>query len=128
MPPKSLITRQSINPAKAALAAQMRREMTPAEGLLWSRLHASRLEGFHFRRQQVIEPYIVDFYCHLAKVVVEVDDGIHNDRQDYDHQREQFLVHQGLAVLRCTNLEVQNNLDGVLGEILRLCRERTETK
>ena len=121
MPSKSLITQQSVTSAKADFAKEMRRQMTPAEKKLWKRLHSSRLEGFHFRRQQVIEPYIVDFYCHQTALVVEIDGGIHQYQQVYDHERELYLQSLGLKVIRFTNLEVTHNLDGVLEEILRAC-------
>mgnify|MGYP001252608911 CR=1 FL=1 len=73
---KQIVTGQKVSAAKEARAKELRREMTPAEGKLWMGLRANRLEGFHFRRQQVIEPYIVDFYCHQAALVIEVDGGV----------------------------------------------------
>jgi very-short-patch-repair endonuclease len=128
MPPKSLITQQTVTPVKLQRAQEMRREMTPAELKLWSRLRAGRLEGVHFRRQQVIEPYIVDFYCHQAALVIEVDGDIHLHQQDYDHQREQDLQSHGLRVIRFSNVEVIQNIDGVLAEILRTCRTAPHKK
>jgi very-short-patch-repair endonuclease len=98
--------------------------MTPAERKLWARLRGNRLEGFHIRRQQIIEPYIVDFYCHQTALVIEVDGGIHQNQQDYDHQRDQYLQALGLHVVRFTNLDVMKNMDTVLEEILYLCRTR----
>lgn len=77
MPEKPIITGQHITSAKAQRARELRREMTPAERLLWARLRANRLQGFHFRRQQIIEPYIVDFYCHQAGLIIEVDGDVH---------------------------------------------------
>ena len=124
MSSKSLITQQSITPAKASRAKELRHEMTPAERKLWARLRGNRLEGFHIRRQQIIEPYIVDFYCHQTALVIEVDGGIHQNQQDYDHQRDQYLQALGLHVVRFTNLDVMNSMDTVLEEILYLCRTR----
>jgi very-short-patch-repair endonuclease len=80
MPVKKLITQQEISSAKMMRSRELRHEMTLAECKLWERLRANRLEGFHFRRQQIIEPYIVDFYCHQAALVIEVDGGIHLDQ------------------------------------------------
>ncbi len=96
--------------------------MTSAECKLWARLRRSALEGFHFRRQQVIEPYIVDFYCHQAALVIEVDGSIHQDQQEYDHQRDLDLQLLGLRVIRFSNKDVNQNLEGVLEEILQSCR------
>ena len=116
---RSLITQQKVSNAKLARAKEMRSEPTAAEHKLWQQLRANRLEGLHFRRQQVIEPYIVDFYCHKTQLVIEVDGGIHLEQEVYDCQREQDLKARGL---RFTNREVLNNLDTVLTEILRACR------
>jgi very-short-patch-repair endonuclease len=126
MPEKSIITGQHITSAKAQRASELRREMTPAERLLWARLRGNRLQGFHFRRQQIIEPYIVDFYCHQAGLIIEVDGDVHAGQQDYDRQREQQLQARGIRVLRFTNREVVNQLDEVLHTILTACSQATE--
>ena len=126
MPVKQIVIGQKITAAKAARAREMRREMTPAEAKLWARLRTNRLEGFHFRRQQVIEPYIVDFYCHQAALVVEVDGGAHLDQQEYDQLRESQLNARGLQVLRFSNRDVMKNMDAVLVEILRACRQAAQ--
>jgi very-short-patch-repair endonuclease len=122
MPPKRIVTQQAVTPTKLQRAKELRREMTPAERKLWTHLRAGRLEGIHFRRQQVIEPYIVDFYCHQAALVIEVDGSIHQNQQEYDRQREQNLKLHGLHVIRFSNTDVNQNLEGVLAEILRFCK------
>ena len=119
---RSLVTEQRVMDAKLVRAKERRGSPTPAEHKLWQRLRANRLQGFHFRRQQVIEPYIVDFYCHKAQLVIEVDGGIHLEQEDYDRQREVDLQGRGLRVIRFTNREVMNDLDTVLAEIVRACR------
>jgi very-short-patch-repair endonuclease len=121
MSPQSLITQQAIGQIKLQRAKEMRRDMTPAERKLWARLRVNRLEGFHFRRQQIIEPYIVDFYCHQAALIIEVDGDSHLDQQDYDHQRGQNLQLLGLRVMRFSNSEVILNIDSVVEEILQAC-------
>jgi len=73
---------------KQETARRMRRRMTAAEALLWERLRASRLEGLHFRRQQVIDGLIADFYCHAAGLVVERDGRIHELQREHDEDRE----------------------------------------
>lgn len=90
-PVNHLIRGQKISTSKAARAKELRREMTPAERKLWQHLRNNLLEGFHFRRQQIIEPYVVDFYCHQAALVVEVDGSVHQDQQEYDTRRERGL-------------------------------------
>ena len=121
MAQEQIVTGQSVTPAKYARAKELRREMTPSEGKLWERLRAGRLEGIHFRRQQVIEPYIVDFYCHQAALVIEVDGSVHQDQKEYDRQREHDLQLLGLSIIRFSNTDVNQNLEGVLEEILRSC-------
>jgi very-short-patch-repair endonuclease len=72
-----IVLKQRINPVKLDRAKEFRRNMTPEEKILWECLRGNKLNGLHFRRQQVIEGYIVDFYCHTARLDVEVDGKIH---------------------------------------------------
>src|SRR5262245_30698047 len=76
-PVAHIVTGQTVSDSKLELLQKLRHEMTPEEILLWSRLRANRLRGFHFRQQQFIHGFIADFYCHAAGVVVEVDGGVH---------------------------------------------------
>lgn len=82
------ILRQPVSREKADLARSLRKNMTVSEQLLWARLRTNRLDGFHFRRQQVIAGFIVDFYCHAAKLVIEVDGPIHDFQHQEDNKRE----------------------------------------
>lgn len=66
-----------VAPTKLMLAKQFHRETTPAERTLWKAVRRKQVQGFRFRRQQVIEGFIVDFYCHGARLVIEVDGEIH---------------------------------------------------
>ena len=106
------ISQELLNRAK-----ELRREMTPAEHRLWNRLRANRLDGWHFRRQQIIDGFIVDFYCHKAGLVIEVDGPIHNRRKIEDAERTLTLSARNLKILRFTNREVMNDLDHVLRTI-----------
>ena len=72
MPVKYIIPGQKVTKEKLQRAKELRRDMTPAEKLLWQELRANKL-GVHFRRQQIIVGFIVDFYCHKAALVIEVD-------------------------------------------------------
>lgn len=123
MPVKKIVTGQQVPAQRLEFARQMRREMTPAEAKLWQRLKAGRLAGYHFRRQQVIGQYIVDFYCHQAGLVIEIDGGIHLQQVDYDRARENYLREIGLQVIRFDNEEVRHNLENVLAEILAACNK-----
>ncbi len=93
--------------------------MTPAENLLWQNLRNRKTSNHKFRRQHPIAKFIVDFYCHEAKLVIEVDGKIHlmNDNPAYDKFRTEQLEALGLKVIRFTNEEVLGNISGVLEEI-----------
>jgi len=95
--------------------------MTEAEQILWRCLRANRLGGWHFRRQQVIRGFIVDFYCHAAGLAVEVDGPIHESHADEDRQRDQALGAAGVRVLRINNQEVLENLESTMWRIRRAC-------
>lgn len=71
--------------------------MTPAEKILWQEVRAKKL-GVRFRRQQVIQGFIVDFYCHQAGLVVEVDGDVHDLQKDEDERREKVLTEMELRV------------------------------
>ena len=81
MPVKNIIPGQRVTKEKLQLAKELRREMTPAEKILWQEVRAKKL-GVHFRRQQIIAGFIVDFYCHKGVLVVEVDGDIHDLQQE----------------------------------------------
>ena len=99
------------------LAREKRREPTPAENALWQRLRRNQLAGIPFRRQHSIDRFIVDFYCPRAKLVIEVDGSIHEYTQEEDALRQAFLESLGLRVLRFTNGDVIQQIDGVLERI-----------
>ena len=81
----SEITRlQSIESEKLSFAKRLRQEMTAPERRLWKALRRNAIDGFHFRRQQVIGGYIVDFYCDAAKLAIELDGGAHEGTDRYD--------------------------------------------
>jgi very-short-patch-repair endonuclease len=103
---------------KLSLAEQMRREPTPAEAKLWFHLRAGRLNGLHFRRQQVIDGFIVDFYCHAAGLVVELDGSVHRLQADYDAERDRILGERGLCILRFSNSQVEIDCPTVLARIM----------
>ena len=113
MPVKNIVTNQKVIKAKLQRAKELRREMTPAEIILWNELRANKL-GVHFRRQQVIAGFIVDFYCHKAGLVVEVDGDIHDLQQEDDARREKVLREMGVRVVRFGNGEVVRELSTVV--------------
>ena len=89
-------------------------DQTDAEKKLWRAVRANQIYGAKFRRQFPVPPYIVDFYCEAANLVVEVDGGQHMERIEEDQLRTEFLRRRGYEVLRFTNIDVLTNLEGVL--------------
>jgi adenine-specific DNA-methyltransferase len=103
----------------------MRRKATDAEQALWLQLRGRRLDGHKFRRQWTIWPYVADFCCLEAKLIVEVDGGQHSE--EADAARTVALKSQGFRIIRFWNNDVLESMDGVLGVLLEaLGGERKE--
>ena len=113
-------------PDRLDLRRALRHNLTPAEATLWRALQGSKLSGFKFRRQQSIGPYIVDFYCPAARLVIELDGAAHFTATGSanDDERTAFLSANGLHVLRFENQQVWGPFDTVLATILAVCQER----
>jgi very-short-patch-repair endonuclease len=99
----------------------MRKNLTPAELKLWSKLRGDQLLGLRFRRQHRLGSYIADFYCPARNLVIEVDGDSHAERQEYDQKRTHWMETCGLRVVRFTNDEVMTNLDSVLEATAAWC-------
>ena len=98
-----------------AKARTLRQNMTKAEVILWVNLRKRALNGARFRRQHPIGPYIADFACPSAKLVVEVDGATHSTPEElaYDLRRTKYLEAEGWSVIRVSNTDVFENIDGV---------------
>jgi very-short-patch-repair endonuclease len=92
--------------------------MTGVELLLWSRLRRKQIGGHRFRRQAPIGPYIVDFACFQAHLLIEIDGPSHDARVHYDGKRTAWLQRRGFRVLRLAADDVLSRLDDVLENIL----------
>jgi very-short-patch-repair endonuclease len=95
--------------------------MTPAEELLWTQLRNRRLAGLKFRRQHPIGRFIVDFYCHAHRLVVEIDGPVHRLQKERDVARADYLLQRGYQVVRFTNEHVLQDVQGVLQSIQAAC-------
>ena len=122
--PKNIIVGQKVEKKKLERAKELRRRMTPEERTLWRHLRTNRLSGLHFRRQQIIDGFIADFYCHSAGLVVELGGAVHQSQTKYDTERDRVLSQHKQRTLRIKNHEIRKNLEGVLALILEACRER----
>jgi very-short-patch-repair endonuclease len=121
----NIVIGQKVTSVKVQRAKELRSQMTQEEKILWQHLRANKLNGLHFRRQQIINGFIADFYCHAARLVIEVDGEIHQQQAEYDAERDQVLSARRLRLLRIKNEEVKQNLDRVLARIAKACSEET---
>jgi len=104
-------------PYNAALkqrAKELRKAGNLSEALLWMQLNKKQLGGLDFDRQKIIGNYIVDFYCGQQHIVVEIDGDSHDEKEEYDLKREQYLNSLGLRVIRIYDIDVKTNLEGVM--------------
>ena len=101
------------------LARNLRKNMTDAERRLWSKIRRKQLKEFQFYRQKNIGDFIVDFYCPAAKLIVEIDGGQHYSEENIlkDKARDRFMSDLGFKVLRFSNSDVFNNIEGVVTRI-----------
>ena len=108
------------------LRKKLRKNQTPAESLLWSKIRNKQLNDLKFYRQYSVGRYILDFYCPSERLAIELDGGQHNKNEGrvYDEQRTAYLNGCNIKVLRFWNNDINDNLEGVIesiqSEILRL--------
>lgn len=116
---------KGASPNTFANAKTLRGNMTKAESLLWEKLKDNQVHNLKFRRQHPIGPYVVDFYCHKIKLVLEIDGGYHStlEQRQYDLEREGILKFNDLKVVRFTNEQIESELDLVLEKLDRLIVE-----
>src|SRR5665213_328929 len=110
-----------IDPIQKERARRLRRELTPAERILWTELRGRRFAGLKFRRQHPFGPFILDFYCAEASLVVEIDGESHVGKEPADKGRQSWLEAHGLTVVRFWNNEVYDDHEAVVEAIWRLC-------
>ena len=112
------------NHATRHLARHLRRRLTLPEGLLWRALKAGKADGLKFRKQHPLGPYILDFYCHQARLCVEVDGGAHGfgNRPGLDARRDGWLADKGIRTLRISATGVLAEIDGVVAMIVEAAR------
>lgn len=108
-----------FNPKLKQRARDLRKSGNLAEVILWIEIKSKKLNGLDFDRQKIIGNYIVDFYCHTNRLIIEIDGSSHDQKEGYDAQRDIYFLGLGLKILHFTDLEVKNNLDEVLEQIKR---------
>ncbi len=113
-----------MNRPKRTQAAQpLRKRQTDAETRLWRHLHNRDLSGHKFRRQVPLGPYVVDFVCFDAKLIVEADGGQHAGSAR-DQERDAYFRERGYRVLRLWNMDILKNIEGALTVIEQTVEER----
>lgn len=107
-------------------AAELRRNMTKAEKLLWRELKSKKILVFTFRRQHPVNMFIADFYCHKVRLAIEIDGSIHevDGNKEKDQGREDEFEKFGITTIRFTNNEIYQKLDVVIKEIESICRQK----
>jgi very-short-patch-repair endonuclease len=118
MKTSGVVRLQHISDDKLEQARSLRLNMTYTENLLWQKLRRGQL-GVKFRRQQIIEGFIVDFYCEAAKLVIEVDGAVHfsEEQQETDEHRRKVFENRGLREIRFENYQVENSIEDVVDVI-----------
>ena len=108
---------------KKVVARQQRTQPTVAEWHLWDQLRANRLANLHFRRQHIIQGFVVDFYCRSLGIAIEVDGPVHDQQKEYDQERDAILADAGIMVIRFTNEQVLTDIAAVLYKIEAVATE-----
>ncbi len=108
---------QYIDKEKMQQAKALRKTMTKAERVFWEHVRRRRYPGYRFRRQQVIDGFIVDFYCSKLRLAIEIDGEVHNDRKIYDRDRDAILEQHGIKVLRFSNTDVIHDIEKVMWKV-----------
>ena len=115
------------NPKLKELSRKLRKSGNLSEVLLWEQLKAKKMKGYQFMRQKPIGNYIVDFFCSKLRLVIEIDGESHNQKLEKDRLRQQKLESLGLSLLRFYDLDVKNNLNGVI-RVIELWIDEYESK
>ncbi len=102
---------------KKEFARNLRREQTPEEAIVWMHLRNRKFMDLKFRRQHVIEGFVVDFYCYKLRLAVEIDGPVHKSQKEYDELRQILIENKGIRFIRVSNDEVNRNINILLERI-----------
>lgn len=104
------------NRARIEIRKDLRKNQTPQEIILWSKIRNNQT-SYKWRRQVSIGPYIADFYCAKKLLVIEVDGSQHLENKEYDKERNNYFLNLGIRTIRFWNNEINTNIDGVILKI-----------
>ncbi len=102
---------------KKVFARSLRKEQTPEELLVWNEIRNRKFMNLKFRRQHVIDGFVVDFYCHELKLAIEIDGRIHDKQKDYDDLRQELVSGRGINFIRISNDDVNRDVKLLLDNI-----------
>ena len=105
----------------------LRRNMTNHEKILWERLNNKQICNIRFRRQHPIDLFISDFYCHAARLVVEIDGEIHLRQKEYDEGRSAEMDKYYIKVIRFTNKQIETEIEDIINKITNEVKSRIES-
>jgi len=108
-----------IKDIKKKFARELRKYQTLSEEKVWEILRNRRFLEFKFRRQHVIEGFVIDFFCKELKLGIEVDGGVHLNRKEYDDIRQMIIESEGIRIIRILNDEIRQDPNKVLNGIKR---------
>ena len=113
MKDKGIIRNQRVTGQKVELSREFRKSMTEAEKGFWDMVRGRKMFGLKFRRQQVIDGFIIDFYCDSLGLCIEIDGGVHDEGEQeiYDKNRDEVLSLRGLKVIRFSNEDVLEKVE-----------------
>ncbi len=113
----NFVLAKPMNKQLRNLQKSLKHNSTEAEQKIWRQLRDRRFAHLKFRRQQIIEGYIVDFVCFKKKLIIEIDGSQHHEQIEYDEKRTEKLTREGFKILRFWNNEIFNQMDVVLERI-----------
>lgn len=120
-----IVTNQNVSKKKIVKSRELRKNMTIAETIFWEMVKNRKLLNLKFRRQQIIDGLIVDFYCNELGLIVEIDGNVHdtNDQQYIDCQRNQIFKSRKLQIIRFSNNDIINKPDFVIEQIKNILKK-----
>lgn len=105
------------NKTLSSRAKALRKAGVLSEVIFWRQVRNNTFWSVDFDRQRIIGSFIVDFYVKSLGLIIEIDGSSHNDKEEYDNMREEFLINLGLHVYRISDFSVKHNLDNVMKEL-----------
>ncbi|MFA6027417.1 MAG: endonuclease domain-containing protein [Patescibacteria group bacterium] len=105
------------------IAKKFRKNLTDAERIFWQQVQAGKFYDMKFKRQYIVDKYIIDFYCPKIKLAIEIDGEVHKKQIMRDQFRQKYLEKYGITFIRFSNYEIEYNLTEVLSILIKLTKQ-----